>query len=164
MKKYLFCILTLFLAVVAIAQERTVTTDFGKGDNYVYHASTTGADTLVVTNQDTIDFVFTNKNAGAIERLSFTASVDTIAGSDSIYYYLYGYDNLDGSVTEITTGGLCVTKSDQIIEISKWFYTNDTTWIDLNYAHYRLRFIQDDNASYDGGANFDYLTGRLTFK
>ena len=81
--KKCFALLTIVLfAVVAMAQERTVNIPMKTGVFYIQHASP--ADTLIETNQDTIDFVFENQNREAIEKLIFSASIDTIAGNASL--------------------------------------------------------------------------------
>ena len=82
MKKYFAFLAIVLFAVAAMAQERTVNIGLKTGVFYIHHAST--ADTLVETNQDTIDFVFENQNREAIEKLIFSASIGTIAGNDSI--------------------------------------------------------------------------------
>ena len=151
-----------FVAFASIAQERTVPITFKTGVSYMYHSSP--ADTLKETNQDTIDFIFTNQNHGAIEKLSFTMSIDSLADDDSIYYSLSGLNNSDGTATILATDSILVDQSNEIIDISKWYWTNDTTFVDLNFRFYRLRFIQASNNLYDGGAKFDYLIGKLYFK
>jgi len=162
MKKYLILSIMVLFAFVAIAQERTVPITFKTDVSYVSHSSST--DTLKEVNQDTIDFIFTNQNHGAIEKMVFSMSLDTLAGNDSIFYTLSGLNNSDGTATTIATAGLLINKSNQIIDISKWYWTNATTDVDLNYRFYRLRFIQSANNTYDGGAKFDYLIGKLYFK
>lgn len=151
-----------FVAFVSTAQERTVPITFGTDVSYVYHSST--LDTLKETTKDTIDFIFTNQNHYAIEKLNFTMSIDTLAGNDSIYYSISGLNNSTGTATSLVTGGILVNKSNQIVDISKWYWTNATTFVDLNYRFYRIRFIQAANNSYDGGAKFDYLIGKMYFK
>jgi hypothetical protein len=163
MKKFTVIMILAFVAFVSIAQERTVPITFKTDVSYIYHKGA-AADTLKKTNQDTIDFLFTNQNHGAIEKLVFTMSIDTLAGNDSIYYTLSGLNNSDGAATTIASGGILVNQSNEIVDISKWYWTNDTTYVDLNYRFYRLRFIQDGNNDYDGGAKFDYLIGKLYFK
>ena len=73
MKKYFALFSIVLFAVVAMAQERTVNVGLKTGVFYIQHAS--AADTLVETNQDTIDFVFENQNREAIEKLIFSASL-----------------------------------------------------------------------------------------
>jgi hypothetical protein len=161
--KKLFIILTLaFVAFASVAKERSVSVTFKTDVSYVYHYS--AADTLKETNQDTIDFIFTNQNHGAVEKLSFTMSLDSLAGNDSIYYSLSGLNNSDGTATSLAAGGILVDQSNKIVDISKWYWTNDSTYVDLSFRFYRLRFIQAANNSYDGGAKFDYLIGKLFFK
>lgn len=163
MKKLVILLVLALVAFVSTAQERTVPITFKTGVSYMYHQGA-AADTLKKTNQDTIDFLFTNQNHGAIEKLIFSMSLDTIAGNDSIYYVLYGLNNSDGAATTIASGGILVDKSNKIVDISKWYWTNDTTYVDLSYRFYLLRFIQDGNNDYDGGAKFDYLLGKLVLK
>jgi len=161
MKKLVIILVLAFVAFVSTAQERTVSITLSNS-SYVYHSSV--LDTLKETTKDTIDYIFTNQNPGAIEKLNFTMSLDSLAGNDSIYYSLSGLNNSDGAATTIASGGILVNQSNEIVDISKWYWTNATTFVDLNYRFYRLRFIQAANNSYDGGAKFDYLIGKLYFK
>lgn len=163
MKNLVIFLVLAFVAFASTAQKRTVPITFKTDVSYRYYSGNP-ADTLKETNQDTIDFIFTNQNHGAIEKLVFTMSIDTIAGNDSIYYTLSGLNNSDGATTTIASGGILVNQSNEIVDISKWYWTNDTTYVDLSYRFYRLRFIQDDNNDYDGGAKFDYIIGKLYFK
>ena len=164
MKKYLSIIGLVLFAVVAMAQERTVKATLKSDATYVSFP-VTAADTLKEINQDTIDYWLTNMNREAIEKIVFTMSVDTLAGADSIYYSLYGYNNDDNTGTAIISAtGLLVNKSNQIVDISKWYWTNATTYVDLSYRFYRLRFIQDDANTHDGGAKFDYLIAKVYLK
>jgi hypothetical protein len=162
MRKYFTLLAIVLFAVVAMAQERTVDIPMKTGVFYIQHASK--ADTLIETNQDTIDFVFENQNREAIEKLIFSASIDTIAGNDSISYVVTGFNNPGATETSITTGGLLIDQNNELVEISKWYWTNDTTYVDLNYRFYRLRVIQLANNDYDGGAKFDYLRLQLRVK
>lgn len=150
-----------FVAFVSTAQERTVSITLS-GSSYAYHSSV--LDTLKETTKDTIDYIFTNQNPGAVEKLVFTMSIDTLAGNDSIYYSLSGLNNSVGTATTLASGGILTNQSNEIIDISKWYWTNDSTYVDLSFRFYRLRFIQAANNSYDGGAKFDYLIGKLYFK
>lgn len=150
-------------AVVAMAQERTVSATLTAGATYKAFPIT-AADTLKETNQDTIDYWLTNMNREAVEKITFTMSIDTIAGNDSIYYSLYGFNNDDNTGTSIATGGILVNQLNEIVDISKWYWTDATTLVDLSYRFYRLRFIQDGNNDYDGGAKFDYLISKLYLK
>jgi len=162
MKKYLILSMLVLFAFVSIAQEKTVNQVFATGVSYLYRSST--ADTLKEVNQDTIDFWFENRNHEAVEKFVLTMSIDTLAGNDSIYYSVYGYNNSTGTGTSIATGGMLTNQSNEIIDISKWYWTNATAYVDLNYRFYRFRVTQAANNSYDGGAKFDYLIGKLYFK
>jgi len=162
MKKLIGLLILAFVAFVSIAQERTVQVTFKPDVSYMYHSSV--LDTLKETTKDTIDYIFTNQNHVAVEKLVFTMSIDSLAGNDSIYYSLSGLNNSDGTATSLATGGILVNQKNEIIDISKWYWTNATTFVDLNYRFYRLRFIQASNNSYDGGAKFDYLIGKLYLK
>lgn len=167
MKKYLSLIVLVLVAFVVMAQERVVNssrTTFGTGVSYLNYTAV-AADTLKETNQDTIDFIFNNQNHEAIEKIVFNMSLDSLAGNDSIYYVLSGFNDLyTGTNTTIASGGILVNQSNELIQISKWFYTNDTTYVDLSFRGYKLRFIQDGNNDYDGGAKFDYIRAKLYFK
>lgn len=162
MKQFVTLLLLVMVAMISAAQERTVPLTFGTGITYVYHSSV--ADTLKETTKDTIDYFFTNQNHEAIEKLAFTMSIDSLAGNDSIFYSLSGFNNSVGTATVLASGGILVNQQNEIIDISKWYWTNATTFVDLNFRFYRLRFIQASNNSYDGGAKFDYLIGKLYLK
>jgi len=154
------------MAVIAIglqAQERTVNsskTTMKTGVTYVEYTGVS-ADTLKVTNQDTIDYVFNNYNHKAIEKIAIGIQLDSIAGNDSIYYSLIGYDNIGGSGTSIATGGILVNQLNELVEISDYVASvSDET----SFRYYILRLIQDGNASYDGGASIDWIKFKLYLK
>lgn len=166
MKTYSTIIILVLFAVVAMAQERTVNsskTTFKPDVTYLEYTGV-AADTLKETNQDTIDFIFTNQNHDAIEKMVFVCSFDTLAGNDSIYYTLEGFNDLALSGTSIATGGILVNELNEEVAISKWYWTNATTFVDLNFRFYKLRIIQDDNNDYDGGASLNWIKSKLSLK
>lgn len=166
MKKLIILLAIVLMSFVTLAQERTVNsskTTFKPDVTYIEYLGV-AADSLKETSQDTIDFWFTNQNHKAVEKLVFTLQLDTLAGNDSIYYSLFGYNDTGTTGTSITTGGLLVNASNDLFDIVKWYWTNATTYVDLSYRFYRLRFIQASNNSYDGGAKFDFIKAKLFLK
>lgn len=161
------------MAVIAIglqAQERTVNsskTTLKTGKTYLKYVGV-AADTLVETNQDSILYVFNNYNHEAIEKIAFVASFDSIAGNDSLYYTLTGYNDLLGTGTTITSGGILVNQLAEIVDIGQYYSTvSDTasgTPMDLSFRHYGLLIIQDDNNDYDGGASLNWISQKLHLK
>lgn len=170
MKKVFALLIICLVAFVAVGQERTVNsskTTLKTGYSYLQYDAV-AADTLVETNQDTIDFVFNNQNHEAIEKVVYVCDMDSTAGADSVYYSLTGYNDLGGTGTLLTSGGALINEIGEIVEISKYYsVAGDTVSgspMDLSFRHYVLRFIQDDNNSYDGGASFNSITEKLFFK
>lgn len=169
MKKILLFIMIIALGIGLQAQERTVNSSKTTMKTDVTYRLYNGvtADTLIITNQDTIDYVFNNYNRNAIEKISIGMQLDTLAGNDSISYSLIGYNNIDddglvvGSGTSIATGEFLVNELDEHIEISD--YVSGVT-DDTSFRHYVLRLIQNDNASYDGGASIDWIKFKLYLK
>lgn len=78
-------ILVLFLGLFTLAvfsQERTVTKDVKKGFTY-YKYTGTSADTLIETNQDTIDIVFQLELSQRISKIAVKSRFDVISGADT---------------------------------------------------------------------------------
>ena len=149
MKNLFLTITVIFAFYVGInAQERTVfngKTQLNTGTTYITYTGI-AADTLIETNQDTIDYVFTNTNHYAIEKVSFSIIADTLAGNDSVYYTLTGLNYYPaGNETNIVSGGLLFNASNDIGEISKVW--NDSTNYDISFRYYKLRVIQAANNS-----------------
>lgn len=70
------------VAVYTMAQERTVTKQMSKNTTY-YEYTGTAADTLVSTNQDTIDFVLEYRNSSHVKKLSIKSKFDLIGLADT---------------------------------------------------------------------------------
>jgi hypothetical protein len=163
MKNILLVFIMLVFAVTLQAQERTVNssqTTMETGRTYIEY-NAIAADTLVTVNQDTIDYVFNNYNHGATEKISIALQLDSIAGNDSIYYALTGYNYIGGTGTSIASSGILVNELNDFFEISDYVasVTDDTS-----FRHYVLRLIQDDNALYDGGASLDFIYFKIHLK
>lgn len=164
--KNLFLTITVIIALfnVVTGQERTVfnsKTQLNTGTTYITYTGI-AADTLIETNQDTIDYVFTNANHNAIEKVSFTIIADTLAGNDSVYYTLTGLNYYPaGNETNIVSGGLLFNASNDIGEAVKW---NDSTNYDISFRYYKLRVIQAANNSYDGGIKLNKIIAKLYYK
>ena len=166
MKNLFLTITVIFAFYVGInAQERTVfngKTQLNTGTTYITYTGI-AADTLIETNQDTIDYVFTNTNHYAIEKVSFSIIADTLAGNDSVYYTLTGLNYYPaGNETNIVSGGLLFNASNDIGEISKVW--NDSTNYDISFRYYKLRVIQAANNSYDGGIKLNKIIAKLYYK
>lgn len=166
MKNLFLTITVIFAFYVGInAQERTVfngKTQLNTGTTYITYTGI-AADTLIKTNQDTIDYVFTNANHNAIEKVSFAIIADTLAGNDSVYYTLTGLNYYQGgNETSIVSGGLLFNASNDIGEISKVW--NDSTNYDISFRYYKLRVIQAANKSYDGGIKINKIIAKLYYK
>ena len=168
MKRFISIFLLMFFAVAAMAQERRVTKYIGDDTRWDYIG--TAADTLIETNQDTIDFRVEYRGQEAVEKVDVYFQLDTLAGNDSIYVYLYGYkDVLGDTTTLISRTGALIDGLNVAKEISVYqTISADTvesaiihTPVDLSFRYYLIRCIQDDNNSYDGGAKFDYLRFKL---
>ena len=165
--KNLFLTITVIFALlnVVTGQERTVfngKTQLNTGTTYISYTGI-AADTLTETNQDTIDFVFTNTNHYAIEKVSFSIIADTLAGNDSVYYTLTGLNYYPaGNETNIVSGGLLFNASNDIGEVLKVW--NDSTNYDISFRYYKFRLIQSANNSYDGGIEINKIIAKLYYK
>lgn len=165
--KNLFLTITVIFTLlnVVTGQERTVyngKTQLNTGTTYISYTGV-AADTLIETNQDTIDYVFTNTNHNAIEKVSFAIVADTLAGNDSVYYTLSGLNYYPtGNETSIVTGGLLFNATNDIGEVLKM--RNDSTNYDISFRYYKLRLIQAANNSYDGGIEINKIIVKLYYK
>ena len=164
MKKFVNTFIIVLLAVVAMAQERTVTKYLGSDTRWDYNG--TAADTLKETNQDTIDFRVEYRGMEAIEKFDIFMQLDTLAGNDSIYVSVLGYKDLSGAATTLVSStGVLINELNEVKELTLYQTVSaDTvssaiihTPVDLSYRYYILRCIQDSNNDYDGGAKFDYV-------
>lgn len=70
------------VAAYTIAQERTVTKQMSKNTTY-YEYTGTSADTLVSTNQDTIDFVLEYRNSSHVKKIAIKSKYDLIGLADT---------------------------------------------------------------------------------
>lgn len=82
MKKLIIIMIFAFLGLANFAQERTVTKQMSRNTTY-YRYSGTAADTLVSTNQDTIDFVIEYRNAGYVKKVAVKSKFDLVALADT---------------------------------------------------------------------------------
>lgn len=171
MKKLLSLLLLVLFAVVAMAQERTVSITLKDG-NTRWDYTGVAKDTLTETNQDTIDFVMEYRSAKAIEKIDLFFQADSLAGDDSIYVSLLGLKDLSGAATTlISSTGALIDGLDIVKELSLYqTFATDTTSegiiktlipTDLSYRYYKLRMIQAANNSFDGGAEIDYVRMKL---
>jgi hypothetical protein len=151
MKKLGILFITLIVGVMVMAQDRVVYTTKTQLGIDVTAAEYIGlaADTLTV-NQDSIKYTFSTKLKDAVEKIVFSLKLDSLAGNDSIYYTLTGYNQLGGTGTSLATGGMLVSKKGELVDIAKVY--NASTAADLSFRFYDLLLKQDDNASYNGGA------------
>lgn len=147
------------------AQERTVfngKTQLNTGITYISYTGI-AADTLIKTNQDTIDYIFTNTNHYAIEKVSFSILADTLNGNDSVYCYLTGLNYYPGgNETSIVSNGLLFNSTNDLGEISKVW--NDSTNYDISFRYYKFRIIQAADTSYDGGIKINKIIAKLYYK
>lgn len=83
MKKLINILFLVILSVSIFAQERTVSKDFRRtGDTY-YKYTGTAADTLIATNQDTIDYVFKVMQHYFVKKIDVKIRYDVVAGADT---------------------------------------------------------------------------------
>ena len=160
MKKYFILISFILVACFAMAQERTVNsskTTLENGTTYIKYQGV-AADTLKETNQDTIDYVFNNYNHFEVSKISVLIEADSIAGNDSVYYSLTGYEFPDSpSGTYLASGGILINQKGELKPI---VIESDS----ISFRKYVLRLIQDDNNDYDGGAEVQNIFWKLFLK
>lgn len=82
MKKIIFLLSIVFLSVQGMAQERTVNRTMGLNETYHYYGGSS-ADTLIATNQDTLDIVVKYMGGGYIRKVAVKSRFDVIAGADT---------------------------------------------------------------------------------
>jgi hypothetical protein len=161
MKKLITLVLLIFVALISYSQERTVNnskTTFENGITYLGYVGV-AADTLKETNQDTIDFVFNNYNHYAVEKISLLIKADSLAGNDSIYYKLTGYEfPLSATGTLLASGGALINTTGELIPIV--IEESDS----ISFRKYVLRLTQDSNNDYDGGAIIKSIFNKLFLK
>jgi hypothetical protein len=159
--KKLITLLLIFVALISYSQERIVNnskTTFENGITYLGYVGV-AADTLKETNQDTIDFVFNNYNHYAVEKISLLIEADSLAGNDSIYYKLTGYEfPLSATGTLLASGGGLINTTGELIPI----VVEDSD--SISFRKYVLRLTQDSNNDYDGGAIIKSIFNKLFLK
>jgi len=162
MKKLLGLLFLFAFTISAMAQERTVDVDIKSGFTWGTYVSYTGLapDTLKETNQDSISYQFLYRLNEAIDKIAFTVVADTLAGNDSIYYTLNGYNDALGAATLIKTAGALFNATADVLEIS----VTDTDSTDISYRIYELLLIQDGNNDYDGGAEIETINLKIHTK
>lgn len=83
MKKLINIIILTIISFSIFAQERTVSKDFRReGDTY-YKYTGIAADTLIATNQDTIDYVFQTFQPNLVKKIDVKIRYDVVAGADT---------------------------------------------------------------------------------
>jgi hypothetical protein len=162
MKKLIALLFLFALSATMMAQERTVNVDIKSGFTWGTYVEYTGvaADTLKETNQDSISYQFLYRLNEAIDKIAFTIVADTLAGNDSIYYTLNGYNDPLGAATAIKTAGALFNSIGDILEIS----VTDTDSTDISYRIYELLMVQDGNNDYDGGAEVQNINLKIHIK
>jgi hypothetical protein len=103
--KNLIIILMLAFSFSLFAQERTIekTARNGFRDGTYYKYTGVAADTLISTNQDTIDFVIEYQGPGYVKKIALHTQLDTIDGADTtVSISVYGKEfEDDGTYVEI---------------------------------------------------------------
>ena len=182
-------ILILIMAVFAIglqAQERTVERLIkGTYKNYTGAA----ADTLTLTNQDTIDVVFEYNGPGYVYKLSVKSRFDVIAGADTtVAVSVFGKEFEDDEtyvqiIASTLTSAIAANNTVQVLssdytETTAAFdvpYTNPTagtvdtleypiqtvTPLDKSYRFYRVRYIIQGDDSVGTGIKLDDVEFKL---
>jgi len=124
MKKLL---IFLFLAVISLSvfsQERTVTKKMREGYTY-YKYSGVAADTLIYTNQDTIDIVFQVGFDERISKIEVKSKFDTIDGADTtVAISVYGKNFEDGTYAQMIASTLSsAVTTDDVVKVLSGAYT-----------------------------------------
>lgn len=133
MKRFIILISVLLIGFVSFAQERTITKNMGS-DTY-FHYGGTADDTLIATNQDTIDLVIQYKGGGWIRKVAVKSRFDTIAGADTtVAISVYGkefYD--DATYVQIIASTLSsAVTTENIVKVVTSDYTETTTAFDVD--------------------------------
>lgn len=150
-------LITLFVALGVFAQERTVTKTLGDG-KYYYKYTGTAADTLKLTNQDTIDFVFVYTEVEFVKKIAIHIEMDTIGGADSVVNFsLYGKEfEDDGTYVQI----IAAANSSAVASTLHHIITSDYTETTASY----LSAVPNFNALQDTATFSTYPADSIKFK
>lgn len=189
MKKLLF-ILGMFISLLAFSQERTISNKvLNSGETYLKYTGV-AADTLKATNQDTIDLIITNYNAGYVEKIAVKSRFDIIVGADTtVAVSVFGkeFDD-DATWVEVIASTLtsAVTANNVVQVLSNDPYTTNAGYVgiikqhnsqlttdtltvpahvytpfDKSYRYYRIRYIIKGNDSIGTGIKLDEVEFKI---
>lgn len=184
MKKIFVIFSLLVFAVAVFAQERTVTlTPIKKGETYKKYSGV-AADTLVATNQDTIDVVFEYNGPGYVKKVALKSRFDLISVADTtVAISLFGKEfsdddtyveviastltadiNADNTVkvltsdyTESIAASTDVFNADSTITVAAQTITPP----DKSYRYYRARYIITAASGAGSGVKLDEIELKL---
>ena len=147
MKKFITFLLISLFAVSVFAQERTVSKDLPKGHTY-YKYNGTSADTLIYTNQDTIDLIFQVELSDRVTKVAVKSRFDVIAGADTtVAITVSGKNFTDGSYTDIINSTLSsAVSANNTVKVVNTTYTetNVTAAFNLTEAAYNSAVAAHD--------------------
>jgi len=174
----------LLLALVALfacnpngasAQERTISKTMPEGNTYFKYTGV-AADTLISTNQDTIDFVLEYRNHDYVKKIAVKTRFDVVAGADTtVSVSVYGKEFSDDAtyvevVAAATSSAVAANNTVQIlasdpytVEAISTFAADSTvaahnfTPFDKSYRFYRIRYIIKGNDSVGTGIKLDEI-------
>jgi hypothetical protein len=139
MKKILLIIAFLGLIFSSYAQEKTISKTLPDGSTYLDYIGVS-SDTLMTTNQDTIDFKVKYQSAEYVKKIAVHIEIDTIAGLDTVSVQVLGYDfYADGTSNEIIAASTTnVTSTSDIIISDDYMSAAD----EFSFRFYVIRIIK----------------------
>jgi hypothetical protein len=172
MKKLISILITLLISVSMFAGTRENSKDIGDKTRWSFRVG--AADTLTV-NQG-IDFVVKYNGNESISKIVGMFVGDTIAGNDSIYYTVIGYNELSGTgVTLVNKTGVVANKKGYVREFTvlqttqvdsvatAGTYPLTQTPKDLSFQYYVYRFTNGVTAETKGGFKFSEFVTKMYY-
>lgn len=177
MKKIFFLLAIVLLAVQGMAQERTVNLTIPNEGTYINYTGAV-ADTLIATNQDTIDVVVRYNGPGYVRKIAVKSRFDVIAGADTtVSVSVFGKEFSDDAtyVEIIAAANSSAVTANNVVQIltSDWAEVTGATAntvnadstitvaaqtatpLDKSYRYFRVRYIINGNDSVGTGILLD---------
>jgi hypothetical protein len=183
MKRFALVIITLLMSISLFSQERTISKSLGNNETYIKYSGR-AADTLIATNQDTIDFVLEYRGEDWVKKIAVKSKFDSIAGADTTvsvsvfgkefgddatYVQIIGATVSDAVTTNDVVQVLTSDYTETIAAATDQFNSDSTTTVaartvtplDKSYRYYRVRYIVSGDDSVGAGIKIDEIEFKL---
>lgn len=137
MKKIAILMLVMLVGLISIAQERTISKTISRDGTY-YKYKGGAADTLISTNQDTIDLVIEYTGEDFVKKVAVKSRFDVILGADTtVAVSVYGKEfEDDATYVEIIASSVSnAVTADNTVQILTSDYTETTTAFDVPFTN-----------------------------